>query len=36
MFTEQLPGLLDYVGNLPVFVRLDGDMNIHFEIHCNH
>ena len=32
MFTEQLPDLLDYVNNLPVFVCLVGDMNIHFEI----
>ena len=31
MFTEQLPGLLDYVNNLPGFVCLVGDMNIHFE-----
>ena len=32
MFTEQLPDLLDYVNNLPGFVCLVGDMNIH----CNH
>ena len=31
MFTEQLPDLLDYVNNLPEFVRLVGDMNIHFD-----
>ena len=31
MFTEQLPDLLDYVNNLPGFVRLVGDMNIHFD-----
>ena len=31
MFTEQLPDLLDYVNNLPVFVCLVGDMNIHFD-----
>ena len=31
MFTEQLPDLLDYVNNLPVFVCLAGDMNIHFD-----
>ena len=30
MFTEQLPDLLDYVSNLPGFVRIVGDMNIHF------
>ena len=30
MFTEQLPDLLDYVINLPGFVCLVGDMNIHF------
>ena len=30
MFTEQLPDLLDYVNNLPGFVCLIGDMNIHF------
>ena len=30
MFTEQLPDL-DYVNNLPGFVCLVGDMNIHFE-----
>ena len=30
MFTEQLPDLLDYVGNLPGFVCLASDMNIHF------
>ena len=30
MFTEQLPDLLDYVNNLPGFVCLVGDMNIHF------
>ena len=31
IFTEQLPDLLDYVNNLPGFVCLDGDMNIHFD-----
>ena len=31
MFTEQLPDLLDYVNNLPGFVYLVGDMNIHFD-----
>ena len=31
MFTEQLPDLLDYGSNLPGFVCLDGDMNIHFD-----
>ena len=31
MFTKQLPDLLDYVSNLPGFVCLVGDMNIHFE-----
>ena len=31
MFTEQLPDLLDYVGNLPGFVCLDGDMNNHLD-----
>ena len=31
MFTEQLPDLLDYVGNLPGLVCLFGDMNIHFD-----
>ena len=31
MFTEQLPDLLDYVNNLPGFVWLVGDMNIHFD-----
>ena len=31
MFTEQLPDLLDYVSNLPGFVCLVGDMNIHFD-----
>ena len=31
MFTEQLPDLLDYVDNLPGFVCLVGDMNIHFD-----
>ena len=30
MFTEQLPDL-DYVSNLPGFVCLVGDMNIHFD-----
>ena len=30
MFIEQLPDLLDYIGNLPGFVCLVGDMNIHF------
>ena len=31
MFTEQLPDLLDYINNLPRFVCLVGDMNIHFD-----
>ena len=31
MFIEQLPDLLDYVNNLPGFVCLVGDMNIHFD-----
>ena len=31
MLTEQLPDLLDYVSNLPVFVCLVGDMNIHID-----
>ena len=31
MFTEQLPDLLDYVNNLPGFVCLVGEMNIHFD-----
>ena len=31
MFTEQMPDLLDYVNNLPGFVCLVGDMNIHFD-----
>ena len=31
MFTEQLPDILDYVNNLPGFVCLVGDMNIHFD-----
>ena len=31
MFTEQLPDLLDYIDNLPGFVYLVGDMNIHFD-----
>ena len=31
MFTEQLFDLLDYVSNLPGFVCLVGDMNIHFD-----
>ena len=31
MFTEQLPDLLDYINNLPGFVCLVGDMNIHFD-----
>ena len=31
MFTEQLPDLLDYGSNLPAFVCLVGDMNIHFD-----
>ena len=30
MFIEKLPGLLDYVSNLPGFVCPVGDMNIHF------
>ena len=31
MFNEQLPDLLEYVKNLPGFVCLVGDMNIHFD-----
>ena len=31
MFTEQLPDLRDYVNNLPGFVCLVGDMNIHLD-----
>ena len=31
MFTEQQPDLLDYGNNLPGFVCLVGDMNIHFD-----
>ena len=31
MFAEQLPDLLDCAGNLPGFVCLVGDMNIHFD-----
>ena len=31
MFTEQLPDLPDYVNNLPGFVCLVGDMNMHFD-----
>ena len=31
MFTEQLPDLLSYVNNLPGFVCLVGDMNMHFN-----
>ena len=31
MFTEQLPDLVDYINNLPGFVCLVGDMNIHFD-----
>ena len=31
MFAEQLPDLLDYVSNLPGFVCLVGDMNIHLD-----
>ena len=31
MFTEQLPDIPDYVINLPVFVCLVGDINIHFD-----
>ena len=31
MFTEQLHDLHDYVSNLPGFVCLAGDMNIHFD-----
>ena len=31
MFTEQLPDFLEYVNNLPGFVCLVGDMNIHFD-----
>ena len=36
LFTEQLPDLLDYVNNLPGFVCLVGDINIHFDNHYNH
>ena len=31
MYTEQLPDLLDYVSNVPGFVCIVGDMNIHFD-----
>ena len=31
MLTEQLPDLHDYANNLPGFVCLVGDMNIHFD-----
>ena len=31
MFTEQLPDLLYYINNLPGFVCLVDDMNIHFD-----
>ena len=31
MFTEQLPDLLNYINNLPGFLCLVGDMNIHFD-----
>ena len=31
MFTEQLLDHFDYVNNLPGFVFLVGDMNIHFD-----
>ena len=31
MFTEQLPDILVYLNNLPGFVCLVGDMNIHFD-----
>ena len=31
MFTEQLHDLLDYVNNLPGYICLVGDMNIHFD-----
>ena len=31
MFTEQLTDLLDCINNLPGFVCLVGDMNIHFD-----
>ena len=31
MFTEQLPDLLEYIINLPGFVCLVGDMDIHFD-----
>ena len=31
MFTEQLPDFLDYINNLPEFVCLVGNMNIHFD-----
>ena len=31
MFTDQLPDLLDYIDNLPGFLFLFGDMNIHFD-----
>ena len=31
MFTEQLTDLLDYISDLPGFVCIVGDMNIHFD-----
>ena len=31
MLAEQLPDLLDHINNLPGFVCLVGDMNIHFD-----
>ena len=31
MFSEQLLDLLDYANNIPGFVSLVGDMNIHFD-----
>ena len=31
MFIEQLPDIRDYVDNLPGFVCLVYDMNIHFD-----
>ena len=31
MFTEQLTDLLVYINNLPRYVCLVGDMNIHFD-----
>ena len=31
MFIEQLPDLPDYINNLPGYVYLVGDVNIHFD-----